>query len=248
MLKMLYASSADELDESMRTWVDPCNNFVFGDIHGDIGYLNRGQLPVRSMANAWLPVPGWTGEHDWRGTVPFDELARSRNPETGFIVTANNRIVGQEYPRYYIALDFFPDYRARRIVDRLKVLTGATVEDMASIHSGDRLHSGPGVRRDALRRRRPWAIHRLRPETGCQAGTPPWTRTPSRRRSTSAFRSRLHRRLIGRLLGPLAEKAARGDWPRRFRVTCGQLASLLVSHALSETTPRSCRKDRTGTR
>ena len=98
--RMLRAASADEVEESMRDWVDPSNNFVYADIHGNIGYLNRGRLPVRSMANAWLPVPGWTGEHEWRGYVPFEELARSRNPETGYIVTANNKIVGDDYPQY----------------------------------------------------------------------------------------------------------------------------------------------------
>jgi penicillin G amidase len=63
----LSAVNAGALDESMRDWVDPCNNFVFADVHGNIGYLNRGKVPMRSMANAWLPVPGWTGEHEWQG-------------------------------------------------------------------------------------------------------------------------------------------------------------------------------------
>ncbi len=132
--RMLYAQDADALDESMRDWVDPCNNFVFADIHGDIGYLNRGQVPIRPMANAWLPVPGWTGENEWRGMIPFEELARIRNPRDSIIVTANNRIVNDDYP-HYIALDFAPDYRAQRIFDRLHELDKATVEDMAAIHA-----------------------------------------------------------------------------------------------------------------
>ncbi len=132
--KMLTASSVDELDESMRTWVDPCNNFLYADVHGDIGYLNRGRVPIRSMSNAWLPVPGWTGEHEWKGYIPFEELVRSRNPDAGYIVTANNRIVGDEYP-YHISLHFAPDYRARRITERLSSIGRATVEDMSAVHS-----------------------------------------------------------------------------------------------------------------
>jgi len=50
-------------------------------------------------------VPGWTGEYEWDGFVPFEELARIRNPDTGYIVTANNRIVGEDYP-HYINLSF----------------------------------------------------------------------------------------------------------------------------------------------
>ena len=132
--RMLNAPSAEALDASMRHWVDPCNNFVFADAQGDIGYLHRGAMPIRSLANAWLPVPGWTGEHEWRGYIPFAEAARSRNPETGLIVTANNRIVGRDYP-YYLSLDSAPDYRARRILERLQPLTQATVEDMRAIHA-----------------------------------------------------------------------------------------------------------------
>ena len=134
LLTMLRAKSADELEESMRVWVDPCNNFLFADVHGNIGYRTRGQLPVRSKANAWLPVPGWTGEHEWDGIVPFEEMPSIRNPDAGYIVTANNRVVGEEYP-HYIALDFAPGFRAQRITDRLLALSKARVGDMAAVHA-----------------------------------------------------------------------------------------------------------------
>ena len=130
--RMLKARSADDIEEAMRHWVDPCNNFVFADVHGDIGYLNRGKLPVRPELNAWLPVPGWKNDHEWRGFVPFEELSRSRNPDIGYIVTANNRIAPDDYP-HYIALHYGTEYRARRITDRLQGLKKATVEDMATI-------------------------------------------------------------------------------------------------------------------
>lgn len=134
LLPMLRATSVDELDEAMRDWVDPCNNLVMADVHGNIAYLTRGQLPVRPRANGWLPVPGWSGEHDWTGIVPFEELPRSRNPETGWVATANNRIVGDDYP-HYIALDFAPPSRAQRIYGALEKLQGGTVDDMAKIHA-----------------------------------------------------------------------------------------------------------------
>lgn len=134
LLPMLRARTVDELDAAMRPWVDPCNNFLMADVDGTIGYLMRGQLPVRSPANAWLPVPGWTGEHEWRGQVPFEELPRSRDPETGYIATANNRIAGDDYP-HYISVDYAPPFRAARVNARLRDLTGATVANMAAIHA-----------------------------------------------------------------------------------------------------------------
>ena len=135
LLEMLRTESSSELDEAMRSWVDPVNSFVFADVHGDIRYLTRGQVPVRSKANAWAPVPGWTGDHDWEGTIPFEEMPRIQNPVSSYIVTANNRITGPEYP-HYIGFDYTPGFRARRITDRLRELgSKATVEDMVSIHA-----------------------------------------------------------------------------------------------------------------
>jgi penicillin amidase len=131
---MLRAASAGDLEAAMRPWVDPGNNLVFADVHGTIGYRTRGQIPVRARANAWLPVPGWDGAHEWTGAIPFEEMPALRDPATGWIATANSRIVDADYP-HYLGLDYAPDFRTRRLVARLQDLRGATVADMAAIHA-----------------------------------------------------------------------------------------------------------------
>jgi penicillin amidase len=136
-LPMLSTTSVEDLDAKMRDWVDPANNFLMADTNGTIGYLTRGEIPLRSQANFWLPVPGWTGEHEWQGRIPHADLPRMMNPETGFFVTANNRIVGDDYP-YLICLDFAPPHRADRITDRLRNMTGATITEMEAIHAEKR--------------------------------------------------------------------------------------------------------------
>ena len=133
LLNMLKVRSADAMDEAMRCWVDPVNNFLYADTDGNIAYLTRGRIPVRHQANRWLPVPGWDGDHEWTGDVPFEELPRSTNPDCKYIVTANNRVTGKSYP-HYIALDFASGFRADRLTHRLLKLSGATVEDMAGMH------------------------------------------------------------------------------------------------------------------
>lgn len=134
LLSMLKATSVAEFDEAMRPWVDPSNNLIMADREGAIGFLFRGEVPVRNRASAWLPVPGWTGEHEWQGIIPFDELPRMRDPDSGYIVTANNRIVGDDYP-HYIAIEYANPSRAERIISRIEDLQSATVEDMSSIHA-----------------------------------------------------------------------------------------------------------------
>ena len=132
--RMLRVENSKELVDSMSGWVDPCNNLLFADIHGDMGYLCRGRIPIRSRVNGWLPVPGWMGEHEWEGDIPFDELPVSINPPEGYIATANNRPVGDDYP-HYIAIDFTPEFRVRLVTEGLKSLHRPTAEDMEQVHA-----------------------------------------------------------------------------------------------------------------
>jgi penicillin G amidase len=134
VLPMLRARTVAELDAVMEHWVDPVNNFVSADVDGNIAYRTVGEVPVRSAANTWGPVPGWDDAHEWTGMIPYAELPTLRNPDTGRIVTANQRIVGDDYP-HDLGMDVAPPFRAARILARLEVLpTGlATVSDMAAV-------------------------------------------------------------------------------------------------------------------
>ncbi len=132
---MLEAQSVNELAEAMEGWVDPVNNFVMADVHGNYGYQCRGEIPRRpGDVPAPLPVPGWDGEHEWQGSIPFTEMPRNINPPQGYIVTANNRPVDADYP-YYISIDFAPGYRAMRVAHGVNSIANPAAVDMGRIHS-----------------------------------------------------------------------------------------------------------------
>ncbi len=133
MLKMLYARSCDELDESMRGWVDPVNNMLYADSQGNFGYRMRGKLPVRDWQNAWLPVEAHTGKHEWQRMVPFDDMASCRNPESDYLLTANNRVTDASYP-HYISLEYASDHRAQRIKYRIEESERFSANQMIDIH------------------------------------------------------------------------------------------------------------------
>jgi len=225
-LPLMKATSVEDLDESMRHWVDPGNNLVFADVQGNIAYLNRGQVPIRSMANAWLPVPGWTGEYEWQGNIPFAKLSRVRNPATGFIISANNRIADESYP-YYIALNYASEYRARRILERLKNLTRATVEDMQAIH-GDNFSIPAKVLAKVIASAEPKDEFSARAQamlSGWNGAMAPDSTAPT---IYSAFRIKLLYKILGTLVGPLVDvmftATGRGA-PRHL----SELASWLVT-------------------
>jgi penicillin amidase len=134
--RVMKSRSADELEEAFGGWTDRVNNYPYADVHGNFGYTLRGRIPMRGSENGWGPVAGWTGEHEWRGYIPVAELPRSRNPEIGWIVTCNQRVVDENYP-HYLTNFFGSGFRAERIASRIAELAGKKpgVEEMSSIHA-----------------------------------------------------------------------------------------------------------------
>lgn len=135
LLKMVGAKTVDELFDAQRTWVDPVNNLVAADTSGNMGYMVRGEIPVRSSTvNRMVPAPGWTGENEWVGTVPFEDLPRSVNPPEGYYATANNRVVDGDEP--YISEYFASPARANRLKELL-LNTGTLAPETIAGWQGD---------------------------------------------------------------------------------------------------------------
>ncbi len=117
------AASWDEFRQAARMLNVPAQNLLYADVEGNIGYQMPGNVPIRAKGDGTLPVPGWTGEYEWSGYIPFEELPYSFNPPKGYIVTANNAVVGEEYP-YLITKDWNYGYRANRIVNMIEDAPG----------------------------------------------------------------------------------------------------------------------------
>jgi penicillin amidase len=138
LIPMLRADSCDALFRAVRGWGLIDHNLVAADTGGHIGHLVRAVVPRRPRVNGWLPVPGWTGEHEWDGMIPADEMPRVDDPERGFIVTANNRVVATiPGTGDYFCTDAHPPYRARRIEELVAGLIPASPQDMLAIHRDD---------------------------------------------------------------------------------------------------------------
>ncbi len=133
---VMKSRSADELEKAFEGWTDRVNNYPYADVHGNFGYTLRGRIPMRTSGNGWGPVPGWTGDHEWKGYIPAADLPRSRNPETGWVVTCNQRVVDENYP-HYLTNFFGTGFRAERIASRIAELSGTKigVDEMSSIHA-----------------------------------------------------------------------------------------------------------------
>ena len=84
--------------DALKGFQGPQSNFLFADTKGDIGFLAPGLVPIRKSGWGLVPSPGWDGETDWTGFVPFDPLPSLLNPPAGVMVHAHNRLTPEGYP------------------------------------------------------------------------------------------------------------------------------------------------------
>lgn len=138
---LLLNRSADwnEFRRALSFWDGPNINFGYADVDGNIGYQAAGRIPIRGSNDPGImPVPGWTGEYEWKGLIPFDGLPNSFNPSRGFIVSANQKPVSADYP-YPLGYEFADPFRAARLNDLLSVNNHVSIEDSEKMQ-GDTFH------------------------------------------------------------------------------------------------------------
>jgi penicillin amidase len=123
------ASDWDEFCAALADWSVPVQNVTFADARGNIGYRLAGKIPKRDQNPGLLPASGWNDEHEWGGYLAPDELPRLYNPPSGKIVTANNKMVGDDYP-HFLGVEFDPGWRAARLEELLTDKDRYSVRDM----------------------------------------------------------------------------------------------------------------------
>lgn len=134
------AQDYDDFREALRFFDVPAQNVIYADVEGNIAYQMTGQIPIRQNGDGLIPVLGWTGEYEWEGWIPYEQLPAMLNPEQGYIITANNAVIDPDYP-YLIARDWDSGDRAQRITELIEeaVATGnVTADDFARIQFDNR--------------------------------------------------------------------------------------------------------------
>ena len=127
------AKNWDDFKSALKTYGGASQNFVYADIKGNIGWYAAGKIPLRKTGDGALPYDGATNDGEWTGYIPFEELPHLYNPAEGFIVTANQRIVGTDYKYPQINRGAATPWRARRIYDLLKTNSKVSMDDVRNI-------------------------------------------------------------------------------------------------------------------
>lgn len=136
-LKYLRARNYGEFTDAMRTWGTPAENQVYADTAGNIAQVSAGMAPQRTGYDGLLPVPG-DGRYEWAGFHDGAQLPRSENPEEGFVATANEYNLPDDYPVEGLSYEWNNPSRHQRIVEELSANSEASVADSVALQN-DRL-------------------------------------------------------------------------------------------------------------
>lgn len=134
LYQMNHAQSCQELHAALQFWTVPVQNVVYADTKGNIAYSYPGLVPIRHKGDGRLPVPGWTGEYEWDGFIPYNDLPHQFNPPEGYIASANNRVVGDDYP-YWLGYDCVTGSRAQRIRDLILANPLINIQYIQQMHT-----------------------------------------------------------------------------------------------------------------
>ena len=139
------ATNYEEFRSALSKWDIAGQNVVYADAEGNIAYQATGEVPIRGAGNGSWPVPGWTGEYDWAGTVPFEELPRLFNPPRDYIVTANNPVLAPGSGPFF-SVDSDHGYRAARIEEIIEATpAGYSVASAQEIQIDNRDGGAPNL-------------------------------------------------------------------------------------------------------
>jgi penicillin amidase len=131
-LGMNAAASVDDFVRASAGWVAPQQNMAVADDAGHIALVTPARVPLRRADNdlhGLAPAPGWDARYDWAGYVPVEALPQQRDPDRGYIATANHKITPPGYP-YFIGSAWAAPYRYDRIVQMIEAQPQHSLADL----------------------------------------------------------------------------------------------------------------------
>jgi len=126
------AKNWNEFVHAMRFIKAPQLNMTYADKEGNIGHWVTGEVPIRGEGRGLLPLEGWTKDSEWEGNIPFEEMPHALNPKEGFLVSCNNRIIGEDYP-YDLGHIWMSGYRAKRVREVLEKKEKVNLKDCGKL-------------------------------------------------------------------------------------------------------------------
>jgi penicillin G amidase len=114
ILQIMKASDYQQFSSALKNFHCPSQNFAFASVNGDIGMFHHGLFPRKWTGQGRFVMDGSESGNDWSGWVPQTELPEAKNPEQGWLFSANNKPTDTTYP-HYLGNHFINGERAQRL-------------------------------------------------------------------------------------------------------------------------------------
>ncbi|WP_276373619.1 penicillin acylase family protein [Chryseolinea sp. H1M3-3] len=128
------ARNHTEFSEALDSYASPAQNFVFASASGDIAVRVQGRYPARRKDEGKFVLDGSKSFNGWHAYIPNEQNVMDKNPTRGFVSSANQYPVDDQYP-YFITATHFENYRNRRINQVLSELSAITPTDMMKLQN-----------------------------------------------------------------------------------------------------------------
>ncbi|MBI1900720.1 MAG: penicillin acylase family protein [Planctomycetia bacterium] len=131
-LKLVHVRKVAAAMDLVRDSPQPSLCWIFADRAGHIGRQASGTFPLRAPPCGGLyPIPAWDEMNHWQGRISPQLLPRLYDPPEGFVASANEPIEIPSGPT--IVTMPLPDYRKRRIVERLTALPKISLANVQAL-------------------------------------------------------------------------------------------------------------------
>ncbi|WP_179346086.1 penicillin acylase family protein [Winogradskyella ursingii] len=135
-LELNKGENYDDYVKALSHYTAPAQNFVFASTEGDIALWIQGLLPNKWEGQGKFIMDGSQPENDWQGFIPQQFNAHVKNPERGFVSSANQHPVDENYP-YYVFNDGYETYRNRVINDFFNSKEKFDIQDFKDLHNNN---------------------------------------------------------------------------------------------------------------
>lgn len=135
-LDLNKSKNYDDYVKALTHYTAPAQNFVFASTEGDIALWVQGKLPNKWEGQGKFLMDGSKSENDWQGFIPQPFNAHTKNPERGFVSSANQQPVDEAYP-YFVYNDGYETYRNRVINDFFSSKDTFNIQDFKDLHNNN---------------------------------------------------------------------------------------------------------------
>ena len=136
LLELNKAKNYHDYVEALKHFTAPAQNFIFASATGDIALWIQGKFPNKWPEQGKFLMDGSTSQHEWKGFIPQAHNAYIKNPERGFVSSANQHPTDSTYP-YYVYDDGYEHYRNRVINDFFRTHDTISVTDFKALHNNN---------------------------------------------------------------------------------------------------------------